>query len=1004
MSRTIMISSTFRDLEAYRDEVHEGCDRIGFNNQQRMENLGALNANAVEASLEMVEKADIYICFLAHRYGYEPPGSEISITEMEYNRAVELDKPRLVFVIDEDHPFPPSQVDKGDAATKLQAFKDRAGSDRVAEFFTDPKSLRSLVVEALTNLDKTLSDAADEDPTQKAQDSFHRKTTIPAPPNAFVAHPYTLMQTRRLVGRQKELTLLTDWATDPTHSVRIFNLVAIGGMGKSALAWKWFTDVAPNELPDLAGRMWWSFYESDADFGTFMIRALAYLTGEDEKTIRKRPWPEIEADLLVQLSEKPYLLVLDGLERILQAYQRMDAAHLDDDDLLDDETANRVAGAYGLPASAAQSFIGKHRLRQTSDPRAGAFLRKLAMSPAVRVLVTTRLYPTDLQAQTGGPLPGCSATFLRGLTDEDALELWRDLKVKGSSTNLRPIFQSVEGHPLLVQALAAEVANHRAAPGDFAKWREDNPGFDPTSLPLTGARSHILDHALRGLDEAQRQALEHIVAFRMPASYDTLKALLMGEDKPCCDAAALDRVLSTLEDRGLIGWDKVANRYDAHPIVRGVVWSLAGEGSQKAVLTAMDAHFEPMDTPGHLEVESLADLAPAIERYNSLIGLGRFDDAIVLFRFRLSKASLYRLAANRERIEWLQPLFPNGPGSLPELPSKNDQGYVLNTLALSYKASGRPALAAPFFEKQVRISEKEQYSAANLSVVLSNLGSCLIVSGKLRRSDQVLRISLGLSRGMKDLFKIAIRLEHLGRLCSVRGRSEDCRTALARSLVMFGKENRIQSCGVVAAFQAEHALFRGVWPEALKFAQSASEIALHERVAIDTIQSGLHVGQAYLGLGDYPRADDSLHKALTLARSVNSVEFELPALISLAQLALVQDDPDTARAHLEDVWDPAEQGPYPLNEADAFNTLAEIERAEGNTRAAVEAASKAYRSAWCDGPPYAYHWGLEAAKRTLDALGAPYPDMPPFDESKFEPLPDIELFPDDEAPDYEPPE
>jgi len=33
---------------------------------------------------------------------------------------------------------------------------------------------------------------------------------------------------------------------------RIFNLVAIGGMGKSALTWKWFNnDIAPNELPKL---------------------------------------------------------------------------------------------------------------------------------------------------------------------------------------------------------------------------------------------------------------------------------------------------------------------------------------------------------------------------------------------------------------------------------------------------------------------------------------------------------------------------------------------------------------------------------------------------------------------------------------------------------------------------------------------------------------------------------------------------------------------------------
>jgi hypothetical protein len=39
--------------------------------------------------------------------------------------------------------------------------------------------------------------------------------------------------------------------------------------------------------------------------------------------------------------------LLDGLERILLAYARMDAAHLPDDNL-DEQTANNIAQFYGL--------------------------------------------------------------------------------------------------------------------------------------------------------------------------------------------------------------------------------------------------------------------------------------------------------------------------------------------------------------------------------------------------------------------------------------------------------------------------------------------------------------------------------------------------------------------------------------------------------------------------------------------------------------------------------
>ena len=52
------------------------------------------------------------------------------------------------------------------------------------------------------------------------------------------------------------------------------------------------------------------------------------------------------------------------------------------------------------------------------------------------------------------------------------------------------------------------------------------------------------------------------------------------------------RLLTELEDRGLVGWDKRANRYDLHPIVRGVVWSGLGDDARRGVYTNLHAHFE----------------------------------------------------------------------------------------------------------------------------------------------------------------------------------------------------------------------------------------------------------------------------------------------------------------------------------------------------------------------------------------------------------------------------
>lgn len=357
--KVVMISSTARDLPIHREQVRLACERAGFAPREMMEHLTAENRTAVAVSLRMVEAADVYLGVFAYRYGFIPPGSGISITDMEYNRAVELGKPRLVFFIHEDHPVVKKDFDTGQSAEKLEALKKRS------------------------------------------------------------------------------------------YSARIFCLVAIGGMGKSALTWKWFNQIAPNEMKPLAGQLWWSFYESDASFETFLVRALCYVSGDSEEAERALAWPEREARLLQRLGEEPFLFVLDGLERILIAYNRMDASRLADDEL-DERTANVVAGAAGLPPAAAQSFVGQHRLRQTIDPRAGAFLKKLAGVAKSRILITTRLYPSELQLPTLHPRPGCFPLFLRGLSEDDALGLWRGLGVSGSRAELVPIFQSVESHPLLV--------------------------------------------------------------------------------------------------------------------------------------------------------------------------------------------------------------------------------------------------------------------------------------------------------------------------------------------------------------------------------------------------------------------------------------------------------------------------------------------------------------------------------------------------------------------------
>ena len=103
-----------------------------------------------------------------------------------------------------------------------------------------------------------------------------------------------------------------------------YSIVAIGGMGKSALTWTWFNDAAPaGDARRWPAGLWWSFYESDATFENFVTRALAYVSrrpSDGGPVAAARPSGKTR--LLALLDREPFLVVLDGFERLLVAYAR----------------------------------------------------------------------------------------------------------------------------------------------------------------------------------------------------------------------------------------------------------------------------------------------------------------------------------------------------------------------------------------------------------------------------------------------------------------------------------------------------------------------------------------------------------------------------------------------------------------------------------------------------------------------------------------------------------
>src|SRR5262249_49803154 len=105
--------------------------------------------DAVNYCRARVNEADAYLGIYAHRYGYVPDGSEISLTEMEYHWAIERRLPVLIFCVDEDFRWSPKMVDGGEAGARLRAFKARVGVKHVLKSFTTVELFRADLYPAL---------------------------------------------------------------------------------------------------------------------------------------------------------------------------------------------------------------------------------------------------------------------------------------------------------------------------------------------------------------------------------------------------------------------------------------------------------------------------------------------------------------------------------------------------------------------------------------------------------------------------------------------------------------------------------------------------------------------------------------------------------------------------------------------------------------------------------------------------------------------------------------
>ena len=145
----IYLSSSYIDLKDAREKVYRALRKMRHD-VIAMEDYVAMDQRPLDKCLVDVANCDIYVGIFAWRYGYIPDGREKSITELEFRQAVLSGKPCLLFLLQEDAPWPRNMIDRD--SKNIEALRAEIGRDYMVSFFRSEDDLVTSVTVAVADL------------------------------------------------------------------------------------------------------------------------------------------------------------------------------------------------------------------------------------------------------------------------------------------------------------------------------------------------------------------------------------------------------------------------------------------------------------------------------------------------------------------------------------------------------------------------------------------------------------------------------------------------------------------------------------------------------------------------------------------------------------------------------------------------------------------------------------------------------------------------------------
>lgn len=698
--KTAFISSTAIDLPEHREKVIQACIERGCF-PDGMENWPAADADAMSLCLGKVDQADIFVGIYAHRYGWIPPGQTKSITELEYNRAVERGIPRLMFLMGAKHPVFAGDVETGPGAEALKQFKQRIESDRVRASFDNSDQLRAELLHALG-----------ESVAQTVENDLPKINLAHLPAGA-----------EHFFGRDDELAAL-DAAWADGGKTHIVELIAPGGVGKTALLKRWLALMLADNWRGARRVYGWSFYSQGTDArrqaseDSFLSEALQWFGVAHDPAIN--PWDK-GRKLAEAVIASRTLLVLDGVEPLQYP-------------------PGPMAGKLHAP--------GVEALLQQIASAGHAGLCLISS----RVALTNLAEYERADEHPAGAVVRCD---LGNLADADGAQLLHKLgankagvvTIASDDEELKQACREVRGHGLTLSLLGRYLA--LAYAGDIRQRGQVK--FEEADTEVLGGHAFKVVSAYEIWFAQDKKGERELAAMRLfgffdrPASRDSLRALrkapaILGLTRPLVTltGAQWQTTLSRLEACGLIYPSKDKTTIDAHPLVREYLAKTLREDQPEAW------------REGHKRLyEQLKDSVP--HRPSGLPGLQPLYQAVV----HGCLAGLYQETCAEVYVDRILRGM------------KHDGFYSVNKLGAFGSDLG--ALTC-FFDERWRVPAPA-FAEEERAWLLGEAGFRLRALGRLDEAEEPMRTGAEMTAKLKDWMNAAITYGNLSQLQSSLGRT-----------------------------------------------------------------------------------------------------------------------------------------------------------------------------------------------------------------------------------------